>query len=61
MKLAVDSFEITEDEVRLTEAFRKGYGAKHLPLRRLGYPLGNWPGLKELLECYVKQNPGKVW
>ena len=50
--LDLSSFGITEDELKFTEAFCKGYSAKQEPMRRLGYPFQNWPGLKLLLESY---------
>lgn len=56
MKLSLTDMDVLEHELRLTEAFRKGYSSKMLPLRRLSYPFKCLPGLKELVIFYKSQN-----
>ena len=52
VKLDLADFDMSEHELKFTEACRKGYSTKNVPLRRVSYPFDNFPTLRDLLVLY---------
>lgn len=62
VKMDLQSIERHGEGYALTEAFRKGYTAKHVPKRRMIIPWSDFPDVKFLFEHYFNLvSNAKTW